>query len=83
MAHHLLSSDFKRVTAITATMMMPGSPLMGAPLDHATKLPIEILRPFGIGLKQIEYCLLQERGNDLTALFPAEDDHKCPIDRKR
>jgi hypothetical protein len=75
MAHHLLSSDFKRVTAIAATMMMPGSPFMGVPLD--------LLRPFGIGLKQIEYCLLQERRNDQTALFPAEDDHKCPIDRKR
>jgi hypothetical protein len=69
--------------AIAAAVMMPGSALMGVPLDHATKLPIEILGPFGIGLKQIDYCLLQERRNDQTALFPAEDEHKCPIDQKR
>ena len=50
-----------------------------------TKLPTEILsRPFGAGLRQIEYCLLQERRNDLTLFLPlAQDDFKCPIETQR
>ena len=80
----IISSDLKGVTVIAAAMVMFGTVLMDARFDQVTKLPTEILnRPFGIGLKQIEYCIFQERRNDQTALFPAEDDHKCPIDRKR
>jgi hypothetical protein len=81
----IISSDLKGLTVIAAAMVMFGTVLMDARFDQVTKLPTEILnRPFGIGLKQIEYCIFQERRNDQTALFPtfAEDDHRCPIEQK-
>jgi hypothetical protein len=87
MTQYALSFDLKRAPVIAAAVVMSGTVLMNAPLDHVTKLQIEILnRPLAIGLKQIEYCILQERRNDQTALFPplAEDDHnRCPIEQKR
>ena len=51
----------------------------------ATGQPVERLsRPFGIGLLQIERCLLQEGRRDRLALSSAllEIDRHCPIEQK-
>jgi hypothetical protein len=84
MARHWLSFNLKRVTVIAAAVVMSGTFLTHTRLDD-TKLPTEILnRPFGIGLRQIEYCLLQEWPSDKIALFlPFPEDHfKCPIENQ-
>jgi hypothetical protein len=84
MARYWLSFNLKTVTAIAVVVMMSGT-FLNTRLDE-TKLPAEILnRSFGIGLRQIEYCLSQERWNELTSLFLPflEDDFKCPIEKQR
>lgn len=50
-----------------------------------TRQPVERLsRPFGIGLWQIERCLLQEGRRDRLAFSSAllEIDRHCPIEQK-
>ena len=76
MPRYLLSFDLKRMTVIAVAVVMSGTVLPDAHLSD-TK-PETLNRPFGIGLSQIEYCILQTRRDDQIALF----DHvfKCPIE---
>lgn len=81
MDRYPISFNLKRVTVIAAVAMFV-TVLMNTRLSD-TKLPTELLnRPFGIGLRQIEYCLSQEQRNDQIALFLplGEGVFKCPIE---
>jgi hypothetical protein len=50
MTQYALSFDLKRAPVIAAAVVMSGTVLMNAPLDHVTKLQIEILnRPLAMG----------------------------------
>lgn len=85
MTRYSVTSDLMRVTVIAAAVVMSGA-VVGDTRLHDTKLPIERLsRPFGIGLRQIEHCLFQERRVDhpTPVSTVAENDHKCPIEQKR
>jgi len=73
-----------KITVIVAAVAISGAGAGDGSVDDMSQ-PVERLsRPFGIGLWQIERCLLQEGRRGHLALSSAllEFDHRCPIEQK-
>jgi hypothetical protein len=84
MPRYQLARSLSKITMIVAAVALSGTGA-GDGRFGATGQPVERLsRPFGIGLWQIERCLLQEGRRDRLALSSAllEIDRHCPIEQK-
>ena len=84
MPRYQVAHRLSKITMIVAAVALSGTG-DGDGRFGATRQPVERLsRPFGIGLWQIERCLLQEGRQDRLALSSAvlEIDRHCPIEQK-
>jgi hypothetical protein len=82
MLRYQLARSLSKIIMIAAVLSGAGA---GDGRFGDTGQPVERLsRPFGIGLWQIERCLLQEGRRDRLALSSAllEIDRHCPIEQK-
>ena len=69
---------------IVAAVALSGTGAGDGRFGDTCQLVERLSRPFGIGLWQIERCLLQEGRRDRLALSSAllEIDRHCPIEQK-
>ena len=69
---------------IVAAVALSGTGAGDGGFSDTGQLVERLSRPFGIGLWQIERCLLQEGRRDRLALSSAllEIDRHCPIEQK-
>jgi hypothetical protein len=84
MPRYQVVHSLRKITMIVATVALSGTGA-GDERFGDTGQPVgRLSRPFGIGLWQIERCLLQEGPRDRVALSssPLEIDRHCPIERK-
>ena len=84
MPRYQLARSLSKITMIVAAVALSGTGA-GDGRFGDTGQPVERQsRPFGIGLWQIERCLLQEGRRDRLALSSAllEIDRHCPIEQK-
>lgn len=74
--------SLNQISVIAAALAISGIAAVDGRLGDPSP-PIEPLsRPFGIGLWQIERCLLQEGRQDRLAVL-LQIDHPCPVEQKR
>jgi len=71
-----------KITTIVAAVVLSGSGAGDGRFGDAGQYVERLSRPFGIGLWQIERCLLPEGRRDRLALSsaPLEIDRHCPIE---
>ena len=82
MPRYQVVHSLSKITMIVAAVALSGT---GDGHFSDAGQPVERLsRPFGIGLWQIERCLLQEGRRDRLAFSSAllEIDRHCPIEQK-
>ena len=79
-----VAHTLSKVTMIVATVALSGTGAGDGRFGDTYQPVGRLSRPFGIGLWQIERCLLQEGRRGRLALSSAllEIDRHCPIEQK-
>jgi len=79
-----VAHSLSKITVIVAAVALSGTGACAGRLGDTSQLVERLCRPFGIGLRQFERCLLHERRGDRLAISSAflEIDRHCPIERK-
>lgn len=84
MPRRQVAHTLSKVTMIVAAVALSGTGAGDGRFGDTCQPVGRLSRPFGIGLWQIERCLLQEGRQDRLALSSAvlEIDRHCPIEQK-
>jgi hypothetical protein len=84
MPRYQLARTLSKITMIVAAIALSGTGAGDGRFADTGEHVERLSRPFGIGLWQIERCLLQEGRRDRLALSSAllEIDRHCPIEQK-
>jgi hypothetical protein len=84
MPRYQLAHSLSKFAMIVAAAALLGTGAGDGGFSDTGQLVERLSRPFGIGLWQIERCLLQEGRRDRLALSSAllEIDRHCPIEQK-
>jgi len=79
-----VAHTLSKVTMIVAAVALSGTGAGDGRFGDTCQPVGRLSRPFGIGLWQIERCLLQDGRRDRLALSSAllEIDRHCPIEQK-
>jgi hypothetical protein len=84
MPRYQLARSLSKITMIVAAIALSGTGAGDGRFAGRGERVERLSRPFGIGLWQIERCLLQEGRRGRLALSSAllEIDRHCPIEQK-
>jgi hypothetical protein len=84
MPRRQVAHTLSKVTMIVAAVALSGTGAGDGRFGDTCQPVGRLSRPFGIGLWQIERCLLQEGRRDRLAFSSAllEIDRHCPIEQK-